>query len=1473
MIGIFLTVFIMPLPAYLLLRLSPVQTFITAKVARSLSEKLGTEVTVGGVDISWFLNISIEDLKIRDRHHKTLIAAHNIKLGYGKIHRNKRLLSLNSISVNKADVNLIQYQGDSLLNLQFIIDYFASTEPADTTTKPWSLRCKTLKIIDSHFNYCNQNTAGKYKGMDYSDIDVSGINLRMKNIALEGDSISGNIRSLTAVEKSGLRIRKFETQALVTSRGFSAQKLHLITDNSDLELDLAFEYPNWNAFNYFLDSVRIVSQIRPSKLDMRDIQFFAPEIEGMNEVFGIAGNLKGTVTSFKGKGMDITYGNSTKYKGDVSLNGLPDWTETFAHFKIENLTTTADDISSFGLPGNTTIGKLPKELYRLGLITVKGRFTGFYNDFVSNGAFWSDAGKLTTDILLTNNKQQQIIEYDGKLSAEDFDLGKILEYKDVGSLSFSANVKGKGLTMATADLTFEGQLQDVEVKGNTLNNIKIDGIFKHEAFSGKVKLADELAKLDFDGVIDLSDSLPSFDFHAIVTDAQLRRLNLVQRDTSTSISTTMRLQFTGNSLDNLIGALDFDNTAFYENGHIIEMNNLQLKTQMLEGDNKKMTLVSDFADATFTGLYTFDDLRDYILLIFTDYLPSITKGLQIKPQVKQGRFDYTIRLKNTRPLTALFLPALELDRQSLLSGSFDPAAGLININAYSPLLRISGLSLWNFTMTGTTSQNKFSLALQSSNVDLSGGIKPDTSGFHIERLMLNALAGNDSVNWQLTWNDQDVVDHNKGNITGSLSFGGFPRLMASIQTAGILINDSSWAIQQGNSVLIDSGYIALNNLKFSNNQQSLSINGAISHDPLDKLSLNLQNFDLSALDILTKEIGIDFDGLANGDVSLSEVYNIPKAIIQLQIKNFGFNHEQLGDFEAFSAWNTGNKSLDIDGCIAYHGSAGLHYPLLVNGSIYPQRKHNNFDIDLTADNLKVKLFEPFFTGLFSKLKGYGTGKIKLKGDFADPVLAGSVHLMRTQLMVDYTKTSYSFAGDLNFDKDVMWFKDISINDSLGNTGLANGKINHHAFSDWSFDINLKADKMAALNTVYSPLEYFYGKAIGSGDISITGPVNDILMKINAKTEKGTDIHVPISYSVSISDNNYIRYINTETEDSITVEDAIPEFSNLDLQMQIQATRDAALEIILPYQMGNIKVRGDGNVNMGVDSKGNYTMHGQYHMDEGNFLFSLQNIFSRNFQIERGGIITFNGSPYDADINLRAVYKVKPDLKGLIASVGDAISGKRVPIDCIISLRNSLYNPDLRFSIEMPDADPETQRIIYSVIDTSNQVAMNQQMISLLVLNSFSFNQGTTALSSSLGSSSFDMLSSQLSSMLSQISKDFDIGVNYRPGDQVTAQQLELALSTQLFDDRVTIEGSMGMNSGAGAASTATQASNKWVGDVNVEVKLTDDGRFRVKAYNRANNSLDLNAGRAPYTQGVGVIFRKEFDQLTELFRKRKMPVY
>jgi hypothetical protein len=269
------------------------------------------------------------------------------------------------------------------------------------------------------------------------------------------------------------------------------------------------------------------------------------------------------------------------------------------------------------------------------------------------------------------------------------------------------------------------------------------------------------------------------------------------------------------------------------------------------------------------------------------------------------------------------------------------------------------------------------------------------------------------------------------------------------------------------------------------------------------------------------------------------------------------------------------------------------------------------------------------------------------------------------------------------------------------------------------------------------------------------------------------------------------------------------------------------------------------------------------MDNGTFMFNFENILNWNFQIQKGGTITFNGSPFDADIKLQAITKVKTSLASL-PEIPEQYKTGRVNVNCIVTLSNSLYNPDIRFSIALPDANEGLQRSLYSVIDTSNRLEMNKQMISLLVLNTFVSTSGLNSQTSNLGNSSYEILSAQLSSMLSKITKDFDIGVNYRPGDQISPQELELILSKQIWDNRVTIDGAVGMNTYNGASQT-TQV----IGDVLVEVKITKDGRFRAKAFNRTNTSLLTSY--SPYTQGVGIVYRKEFNRLKELFeRKRKV---
>jgi len=1303
-------------------------------------------------------------------------------------------------------------------------------------------------------------------------MDLSKLNLDIRNIHFEGDTILADIREIAANEKSGFRLKHFAASASFCPRGFTTEGLRIITDNSDLSMDLSMLYADLGGFEYFLDSVTIRSTIKPSELDMRDIVYFAPDIDGMHEKFNLSGKVKGTVASFSAKEMAIAFGSGTRFAGDIKMAGLPNIEETFVHVAMNEFRTDVSDIEKFSLPGpgdsNAII--LPVEISRLGSIIVKGKFTGFYNDFVSNAIFFTEAGNVSTDILLSNNRAQKIIEYNGHIQASGFNLGKVFDLKEVGALSFDATVNGKGLSADKADLTLKGVATDFELLGNSMDNVTIDGSFRNHKFDGTIKLTDELAKLNFIGSVDLSDSLPAFDFTADLQNAKLSRLNIWDRDTSSTLTTHMNLNFEGNTLDNLLGTVKFENTLYVEKSKRLQMKYFNLETA-LQANGKRMALNSDYADADFSGQYTFDDLAEYLTFVFTDYLPALSLVTPSIPREVKGSFDYSIQLKNTNPITSIFMPGLMIDPNTVVSGGFNPLAGIINLNGKSPLIRLNGFSFRDWTLKGKSQVGEMDLSMHCSSLDLSEKKTLDATSTRLEDFALSTISRNDSVFFGVLWNDRDSSDYNKADIKGTLSFSSYPSLALKLDSSSVIINDTMWRIMPGNSVVIDSSTISFNQLAFENKNQSIAVNGRISHDPLDKLDATFINFNISQLDVFTYNWGIDFDGLLNGKLSVSDVYEVPLITASLLLKQMGVNHESLGDAEISSNWDNEAKAVNIDMRIAYHGNVGVHYPLLIKGAVFPERDSKNFDLDITVDNIKLAVLQPFFPGIFSRMKGWGSGKLTLTGDFEDPVLAGSVKLMRAEFLVDYLRTTYSFAGEVKFEKDLIWYKDIQLADSIGNTGSSSGNIRHHAFGDWYLDINVNADNLTVLNTSYSPDEMYYGRARANGYMSLKGPVNDLKLVVKASSGKGTEVFIPINYAVDISENNYIIYISADS--IINAESKPPAIpSNLSLNLGLDVTKDALLEIILPYRMGNIKVRGDGLIDMGIDSRGEYEMHGQYVMDRGSFLFNFQNIFSRNFEIRKGSTITFNGSPYDADMNLQAVYKIKTTLSGL-SSVPVEEASRRIPVDCIISLTNSLYNPEIHFSIALPEVDAVTQRMVFGAIDTSNAVAMNQQMISLLVLNSFtSTGESSGITTSGLGVSSFGMISGQLNNWLSKISKDFDIGVNYRPGDQMSKQELELALSTQLFNDRVVLEGTFGRSTSTNPAPAASQNSNQWIGDVNVEVKITEDGRFRVKAFNRTNTSLDLYSGQSPYTQGVGILYRKDFDNFRDLFMKQRKTI-
>jgi hypothetical protein len=76
----------------------------------------------------------------------------------------------------------------------------------------------------------------------------------------------------------------------------------------------------------------------------------------------------------------------------------------------------------------------------------------------------------------------------------------------------------------------------------------------------------------------------------------------------------------------------------------------------------------------------------------------------------------------------------------------------------------------------------------------------------------------------------------------------------------------------------------------------------------------------------------------------------------------------------------------------------------------------------------------------------------------------------------------------------------------------------------------------------------------------------------------------------------------------------------------------------------------------------------------------------------------------------------------------------------------------------------------------------------------------------------------------------------------------------------------------GVANNQQTAAASSLVDVNVEYKLTNNGKFRVKAYNKPNDFINYFT-QGYNRQGVGLIYKEEFYTIGELIsRKRKKSI-
>ena len=1441
---------------------SSFQTTIVKQYIKSLAKKLDTDISVGNVDVSLFNKLIIKDLYIEDLHQDTLLYADYLEVGIEEFSYNEKKIILGEIELTNTHFNLQKYKGEKVNNLKFIIDHFSSK---DTTKSEWLFAMKDVILNKTRFDYDDHNFEKKKAGVDYKHISITYLDIALSEIELINKGIDCKIDHLKFFEQSGFQIDKLSAKVNVSPSGIITQHLKIETPYSNIDGNVTFLTNEYSDLSNFIDDVKIRSYFNSTMVDFKDLCFFAPTLDCLNKSLRFEGEIKGTVSNIKGRKLAILFDDGTRFKGNADISGLPNPDDMFMYVKVNELITSKEKLESIPLYPfvKETFVQLPDNFRHLGTIKFKGNFTGFYHDFVAYGNVYTSLGNLTTDVSLKLKNGESY--YKGKVISNHFNLGRFAEMrKDLGDITMNVNIDGKGFSKEDLDANLTGLIKQVVIKDYEYNNVDIKGNFKNQVFEGYLAVQDENISFDFEGSIDLSKDLPEIKFISNIENAKLAKLNLVKstKKLKTRFSTQVNVDLVGKNVDDLVGNIAFLNSRYNDRLDSIVVNEVLIESRFNDS-RRDIIITSDLLDAKLEGEYKFQEIGYYINNFFSRYIPS---QIDDKHKVANLSHDlnFNVEFHNSELVSKVLLGGIKMSDHTILKGDYDSKNHVLSIMGDAPFIDAHGTEISDFNFNCEANERKMDATVDAAKIYQNDSLFVDN--FNIASQIVS-----DSLLTNIKWKNNGGVSKNEANIGVSTLFNGYTYISSKINDSYAYVADTLWKIKPNNEIVSDTGTLFIRGLTVYTKTQSILVDGTLSNNPNDQLDMLLKNFDLFTLKkIIPKKI-ISLDGIIDGVASVKKQNNELIFTSDLVFDKFRINENLIGKGNLQSIWNTSNQSLKLDGKFFRD-----HIPTIVFGGFYyPNKEDENLDLNLKLYQTDLSMFEAYTEEFLDDFKGMANANVSLTGTLKKPSLVGDITLNNTAFTVKYLNTRYSTnLCKINIAPDMISFDNVIFLDKKNNKAVANGTVYHDWFSDWSVDVGLDVDHFLALNTTEKDNNLYYGKAYVTGLVDIGAYNKQMRIDVSVKTEKNTNLNIPLSDSEDLVENNFVEFINHDsTEIEMNVKEEV-DLSNIEMNFDLEITPEAQLRLIFDDQIGDVmRSTGEGNINLNISKDGDLNMYGKYVIKDGDYLFTLQNVINKRFDLEEGGTISWNGSPYDAEINLTAVYRLRARLYDLLANVDtNEIYKKRIPVDLKLNMTNEMMNPDIDFDIYLPSADEDTRSKVRSVLYVSdkeeNVQELNKQVFSLLVLNTFLPPPGADATyeRASVGSTtSSELLSNQLSNWLSKISNDFDIGVNYRPGDELSNQELELALSTQLFNDRLILDGNLGLSDRENVSNEA-QNTNNLIGDISLEYKITKDGKLRIKAFNNSNQ-FSLENVNSPYTQGVGLSYKEEYNTNQEFWNK------
>lgn len=1454
----------------------PVQTAMARKFLASLEEKLDGKLTFESLSVRPFDAVVIENAALIDSHpyfspkHPKMIPADTVACAeyigivfnpWGLLGGDAALVS--DLTIRNGRFCLVNEPGTS--NIKRIFGKNRKPDP----NKPKSvipdrplLKCSRLDIEGFRFRLMNFRNPkpDRDRAMNWTNLDAREIKLKAHDITLTGIITEGTVDHLEAHERSGYVINHMSGKARVYNMETKIENLVI----RDLWSDLHFDYYKMSpdkgekSLGPFTNEVMLEARIAPSRLNIESIAYFAPTLHKMNIVTNIEeAYVHGYVNDLSVKGFKFrTPDGEVEGEVDGTITGAEHGNAMMTNYDIKRLSFTSAGISRFihgWAPGmKFDFGQFGKaERY-----TFTGSLRGLLDKAAISGTLKpSSGGSLSTKLDFRNliSGGGEPIYLSGSLRTGDLNLGRLTGASALGPATMRAGFKaeiGSDILVKLDSL----RIDRLHALGYDYRGFLAAGTYKGDAFNGTVFCNDPNLNFMLSGIFTFSDKSggSAYKFSASVLRANLHALHIDQRETAL-LSFESKADFKTLRGGDILGSIRISDIKLTDAGGKRDLGSIYIDSYNKDNVNR-INLSSKFANLSYSGSAFCDAfVSDIAALSAGRELPALYPGT---PAHWSGN-TYNVSLKtfDTQDLLSFVAPGLYIADGTTLNVNVGQD-GIVKGSLKSQRLALGNKYIKEADLTFGNADGFLGAELDSEEIK----VQPIIT--HGNRILLYAKDNSLGLGFSFD-NETEPAGRGEVFIRGNLSRDTQKELLfsAGILPSSVSISGETWRI--GSSPIeIRAGRVKTGSLLIENEQQRIGISGGWAKADTDTLRITMENFDLAAVNAFAPK-GLNIKGIANGAVIIPSPPSegLPPLLADLTVSDAYIADSPLGQLKILSRWDAeikGYKALcrsDLDGAknLDFRGSY-VPYNRQVSGKAVL----DGFDISYAA---------PLLTSVFSEMSGRLSGEILLGGTTGALTLSSNnLAIQEGVLRVGYTNVPYKVDGTVDLTTYGAFFDGISISDRSGARGSLNGGIRWNHLKDFYMDLGLSFEKMEAVNLEEDATTPFYGHIQAGGTVKITGPFSALQLDVDATTYGEGQLFVPINSSGGSGRKDLLTFKEAVSVDHIdpyellvsAMQSKEKKESRFGTHLTITAHPGIEAIIEIDKEEGNIiSGRGNGNIELDVNPiDGSFTMGGGYSITDGTYHFVALGIAKRDFNIQTGSKVQFNGDVMDTDLDINAVYKTKTSLATLLADT-TAITSRRI-VECGIHMTGRLKNPRMTFSINVPDIDPTTRGRVESAINTEDK--LQKQFLSLLISGGFLPDEQSSIVnnSSMLGSTVSEMMASQLSNILQKLNIPIDLGLDYQQNSG-GADIFDVAVSTQLFNNRLIVNGSIGNR------QYGTTSSQEVVGDIDIEIKIDRAGTLRGSVFlhsaDQYTNYLD-NLQRS----GIGIAYQREFDTFRELFR-------